>query len=350
MRLPNDRRPLAVLRIGCALSASLALAACATGGGAEQAPLATAPLRGPQADYPIVIGEPYAIGGTTYTPEDVLNYDQVGYLAVDASAENTVSGAHHTLPLPSYVEVTSLETGRTILVRLERRGPMNSNDLLALAPGALTQLGATTGTPVRVRRVNPPEDQRALLRAGQQAPQRIDTPMALVEVLKRRLPGPGAAPLNTSPQLANAARSPALATRPSGSVQAAAVAREPRSTQTAQAAVATGTPGLPPLPNRGAVSVAAAPGSPFEQAFTPPASASTRQERPVTNGFVVQAGAFSTADRADRVADALDAKVSRAGNFYRVRTGPFATRREAEASLAKVRAAGYRDARIQTSG
>jgi rare lipoprotein A len=33
-----------------------------------------------------------------------------------------------------------------------------------------------------------------------------------------------------------------------------------------------------------------------------------------------------------------------------VRTGPFATRGEAEASLAKVRAAGYRDARIYTSG
>jgi rare lipoprotein A len=38
---------------------------------------------------------------------------------------------------------------------------------------------------VRVRRVNPPEDQRALLRAGQSAPLRMDTPMPLVEILRR---------------------------------------------------------------------------------------------------------------------------------------------------------------------
>jgi rare lipoprotein A len=64
----------------------------------------------------------------------------------------------------------------------------------------------------------------------------------------------------------------------------------------------------------------------------------------------VQAAAFSTADRATRVAGLLGGEVSRSGPYYRVRTGPFATRGEAEASLAKVRAAGYRDARIFTSG
>jgi rare lipoprotein A len=46
----------------------------------------------------------------------------------------------------------------------------------------------------------------------------------------------------------------------------------------------------------------------------------------------------------------LGGKVTRSGQYFRVRTGPFATRGEAEASLAKVRAAGYRDARIFTSG
>jgi rare lipoprotein A len=67
-------------------------------------------------------------------------------------------------------------------------------------------------------------------------------------------------------------------------------------------------------------------------------------------GFIVQAATFSTADRATRVADALGGAVIPAGQYFRVRTGPFATRGEAEASLAKVRAAGYRDARIFTSG
>ena len=65
---------------------------------------------------------------------------------------------------------------------------------------------------------------------------------------------------------------------------------------------------------------------------------------------MVQAAAFSSADRARRAAGVLEGKVSQAGRYFRVRTGPFATRGEAEASLAKVRAAGYSDARILTNG
>jgi len=71
---------------------------------------------------------------------------------------------------------------------------------------------------------------------------------------------------------------------------------------------------------------------------------------PKAGDYVVQAGAYSTSDRATHVAYVLGGKVSPAGHLFRVRTGPFATHSEAEASLAKVRAAGYTDARIQTSG
>ena len=177
MRSPVDGRAARSLRISAALSAVLALAACGIVGGsdsADQLAVASTPGNfGPQGDYPVVVGDAYSVAGTSYTPEDVMNYDQVGYLAADAAGGNAVSGSHHTLPLPSYVEVTSLETGKTIVVRLERRGPMNSNELVALSPGALSQLGASRGTPVRVRRVNPPEDQRALLRAGSPAEARM---------------------------------------------------------------------------------------------------------------------------------------------------------------------------------
>src|SRR5690606_29754421 len=69
-----------------------------------------------------------------------------------------------------------------------RRGPMDGHALIGLSRGAIAQLSASNGTPVRVRRVNPPEDERALLRAGSPAPLRMDTPMPLVEVLKRKLP------------------------------------------------------------------------------------------------------------------------------------------------------------------
>src|SRR4029079_18969912 len=100
-------------------------------------------------------------------------------------------------------------------VRIERRGPMTGNELVALSPDALTQLGIAPGAPVRVRRVNPPEDQRALLRAHQPAPLRMDTPMPLVEVLRRKLPGAAAAPIQAL-QTATPPPSPATATPGTG--------------------------------------------------------------------------------------------------------------------------------------
>jgi len=316
MRLPVDGPSARIARFAGTLTAALALGACGIVGG-DEAPAGrigavAVPSQGPQGDYPVIVGEPYVVAGTAYTPEDVLNYDQVGYLATDGAGGSAISGSHHTLPLPSYVEVTSLETGRTILVRVERRGPMDSNDLLALSPGALAQLEAGGRTPVRVRRVNPPEEQRALLRSGAPAEARMDTPMSLVEILKRKLPGQDAPPLRVE---ASAPAPVAVATVPS----AAPPARP------------TGAPALPPL------QPAAAP-------------AQARQPAPSDGAFVVQAAAFSTADRARRAAHALEGEVTRAGQYFRVRTGPFATRGEAEASLAKVRAAGYSDARILTNG
>src|SRR6478736_4316621 len=193
MRLPVDGRKLAA-----ALTAALVLGAYGSVAAARPAPPPAPPANGPQADYPVVVGAPYTIDGTEYAPEDVLNYDHVGYLAADEAGGGAISGAHHTLPLPSYVEVTSLDSGRTVLVRIERRGPMAGQELIALSPGALDQLGVTPGSPVRVRRVNPPEEQRALLRAGQSAPLRMDTPMPLVEVLRRKLPGAAPAPVQVA--------------------------------------------------------------------------------------------------------------------------------------------------------
>jgi len=312
MRLPVDDSGSRVPGLAVALTLALALGACGTSGATFADSFTSLPVNGPQADYPVVIGESYSIAGTEYVPADVLNYDEVGYVAADTAGGSGVSGSHHTLPLPSYVEVTSLDTGRTALVRLERRGPMTGHELIALSPGALAQLEIAAGAPVRVRRVNPPEERRALLRAGQQAPLRMDTPMPLVEVLRRKLPA-------TAPVTVRAAIAAPPLEVPSDAAQQQPVlaSSEP--------------PALPPIE-------------------TPSTPAPAPRATTVDSGFVVQAAAFSTAERAERAAKALGGEVSRAGRYYRVRTGPFATRSEAEASLAKVRAAGYTDARIYTSG
>src|SRR6218665_1758615 len=185
MRLPVSH---ALIRHTFPLAALALLAACGPGTSRIE-PLPPGPVTGPAADYPITIGAPYAIDGVNYTPEDRLNYDAVGYAAIGDEGGAAVSLAHKTLPLPSYVEVTSLVSGRTILVRAERRGPQVNDRIIALSPGAAEQLGVTgvEKAPVRVRRVNPPEQERALLRTGQRVPERMETPKGLLTALLRKL-------------------------------------------------------------------------------------------------------------------------------------------------------------------
>jgi len=167
--------------------APLALAPYAPAWAHSAPPAAVAPF-GPEADYPVTVGDPYVIGGVSYTPSDTLNYDAVGYAHAGTEGAG-ISGAHHTLPLPCYVEVTALDTGRTVLVRLDRRGPMTGKQLVELSPAAWAQLGFAPGADaaVRVRRVNPQENERALLRTGNRAPDRMDTPPGLLTALRRKL-------------------------------------------------------------------------------------------------------------------------------------------------------------------
>lgn len=281
------------------------LGACSGGAVADSVPvLATT---GPAADYPMVIGEPFVIDGITHTPNDRLNYDAVGYAALGEQGGSSVSVAHRTMPLPSYLEVTALDSGKTILVRVERRGPMTNARLVELSPGAAAQLGigGNPRAPVRIRRVNPPENERAALRSGQAAPTRMETPKSLLAVLTRKLD-----------QQNGVILSPPAATP------------------------AVTTPAKPPAPLRPAVikpaAAAAAVGTP-----KPAASAV-----PGAQGLLVQVAAFSTQDRAKSVAAKLGAQVSGGGRIWRVRMGPFANTAEAQAALAKARAAGYSDARI----
>lgn len=61
---------------------------------------------------------------------------------------------------------------------------------------------------------------------------------------------------------------------------------------------------------------------------------------------MVQVAAMSSDSRAQAVARQVGGKVTRAGKFWRVQMGPFPNRAEADAALAKARAAGYADARV----
>jgi rare lipoprotein A len=161
-----------VARTGWAAAAVLALSAC--GGGRDYRPV---------SDVPVRIGPAYTVRGTTYTPAADASYDRVGYASWygPESGDQTANGerfrpdwvtaAHTTLPLPTYVEVTALDTGRRILVRVNDRGPFAGGRLIDLSRGAAEQLGvkAQGVAPVRVRVVEPSERDRERLREGKPA-------------------------------------------------------------------------------------------------------------------------------------------------------------------------------------
>ncbi|HKX78740.1 MAG TPA: RlpA-like double-psi beta-barrel domain-containing protein [Novosphingobium sp.] len=320
--------------------AALALLAGCASGGADKVPLASAPLTGPAADYPMVLGQPFTIGTVTYTPEDKLNYDAVGAAVVGTGSGPAVSGAHRTLPLPSYAEVTALDSGRTILVRLSERGPMRNDALIALSPGAAAQLGipASGPLPVRVRRVNPGEQERALLRAGGEAPARMDTPQGLLKVLKRKLAEQDAKNVPSGSPAAIEAP-PKIAALP-----------VPTPTSVAPSSVfeASFPAGPTPLkPDLVADPVSVAPKPPAKTALKPkvPAAASAT----ASGQFQVQAATFSTDARAQAAARAVGGRVTKSGKYWYMRLGPYASEGAAKAGLEKARSAGYKDARITRS-
>ncbi|WP_039393649.1 SPOR domain-containing protein [Novosphingobium sp. MBES04] len=295
---------------------------------------------GPAADYPMVIGEPFTIDRTVWTPRDQLNYDAVGVASVAQADTSGITAAHKTLPLPSYVEVTDLQSGHTILVRLEERGPMANSRLIELSRGAAQQLGISPGsdTPVRVRRVNPPEPERAALRQGGEAPRRMDTPQGLLEVLRKKLAGqsPLLPPPSTPPTPPKL--SPGMMGQ--GGARPFATAFP---APAAQPKVAT-APGLKPETSAKAPSSTASvkPAAP-EPVAPSPAKAPVAS---AASGFVVQVGAFSVEPNARKLAQELGGFVEKPARLWLVRMGPFDNRAKAGAALETARKAGYNDARI----
>lgn len=114
------------------------------------------------------VGKPYKIAGLWYTPKHQPDYDETGiasWYGPGFHGKSTANGerynqtrltaAHPTLPLPSYVEVTNLANGRTLIVRVNDRGPYKRGRILDLSARAAQLLGYQgSGTAqVRVRYV-----------------------------------------------------------------------------------------------------------------------------------------------------------------------------------------------------
>lgn len=250
------------------------------------------------------VGPPYEANGQWYVPTPEPGYAESGvasWYGPQFHGQRTASGevfdqtalsaAHPTLPLPSLVQVTNLENGREVIVRVNDRGPFTGGRLIDLSRGAAQVLGFE------------------------------DAGHARVHV---RYLGP-------APRRVNADGSSAPASPPSPPpVQPAAVEEQegPRSL-------------LPPSSTE--IDLA---GAPVETFRAPAPSYSS----PATGGYYVQVGAFADLSNAHRVRDAVgaagpvvvDVRRSASGaELFRVRVGPWNSAQEADEARRELASLGY---------
>lgn len=132
---------------------------------------------------------PYSVLGKTYFPlQESKTYVQSGtasWYGTKFHGQNTANGevydlygmsaAHKTLPLPSYVRVTNLDNNKTVILRVNDRGPFYSDRIIDLSYAAAKKLGyAETGTArVKVEGIDP---QQWWAAKGRPAPLMLNEP------------------------------------------------------------------------------------------------------------------------------------------------------------------------------
>lgn len=110
------------------------------------------------------VGKPYVIAGRTYVPQENPNYKAEGiasWYGDDFHGRRTANGevfdrgsisaAHPTLPMPSYVRVTNLKNERSIIVRINDRGPYHQNRVIDVSHRTADLLGFSSNGVAKVR-------------------------------------------------------------------------------------------------------------------------------------------------------------------------------------------------------
>jgi len=267
------------------------------------------------------VGNPYQINGVWYYPREQPDYDETGIASwygdpfhgrQTANGEtydmNALTAAHPTLPLPTNVRVTNLENGRSIIVRVNDRGPFVNGRLIDMSRRGAQLLGFHEKGTAKVR-------VSALEAATVNGVSVLPKPETTAE---ERTALPAAPPGEVA-----AAR---LAPPPGGR---AAPPREVQRQPAPQPVQIAAPP--PPQPSEHIVVVPVRPSSIF-----------------------VQAGAFTRYDNANRLSAQLSpygpSRVSRVlvdgVEFFRVRVGPLDSVERADQTLQQLIASGRTDARI----
>ena len=281
-----------------AVIAVVTLAACA---GPKPRPATTAvPPRA--APGGVKIGQPYQVLGRTYFPADDAKYDVTGIASWygptfhglstangETYDQDGLTAAHKTLPMPSYVEVSNLDNGRVLTVRINDRGPFIDGRIIDLSRKSAQLLGVDRpGTArVRVRRVFPGAVEVAAL--APPPPSAARTPP----------PEGGGLPRSAPPPLQGE------------------VAAKP----------AEGASGLD-----APVTTVAIPGAALGSVYVQVAALADQGRAAWLSGFLAPIGPVVT----ERTPSGLT----------RVRLGPYADAASATPILARVQAAGYGDARL----
>jgi rare lipoprotein A len=100
-----------------------------------------------------MVGKPYVVAGRTYVPHESASYLREGLASwygadfhgrLTANGEifdrQSIAAAHATMPLPSYARVTNLRNGRSIVVRVNDRGPFHAGRLIDVSERAAESL------------------------------------------------------------------------------------------------------------------------------------------------------------------------------------------------------------------
>ena len=227
---------------------------------------------------------------------------------------NGLTAAHHTLPMPSIVQVTNLENGRSLTLRVNDRGPFAGGRIIDVSRQAAQLLGFERNGTAKVR--------VHLLTAETMQAQAVARRNGVEEV-------------------------------PGGPVEVAQAA--PRTAVDAQPLAPLPGTHVAPAPQTASITPVRASAAPEIVPVDPPLTGNVTVGTAHPNAQIyIQAGAFAQMDNANRVRQRLggvgSAQITavriNGNNLFRVRLGPIASVDEADKMLARVLATGLPDARI----
>ncbi|WP_222863964.1 septal ring lytic transglycosylase RlpA family protein [Pigmentiphaga aceris] len=288
---------------------------------------------------------PYNVFGKNYTPDTSGRPYRVQGLASwygkkfhgqktsngDTYDMYGMSAAHTTLPIPSYVRVTRVSTGKTVLLRVNDRGPFHSDRIIDLSYTAAVKLGilGAGSAEVVVEHLTPTEIARIRAeRAGEQTEYASRAPATV-------------AMLEASAAASTVAPAPAYINTPAPSTGFGSQDSLPADTIAATAPIAFGAAPSqiealpPPAPMAPRPVPAAQPAYPSASAASAGLSAPSTAAAPVLDGVYLQLGAFSGQQNAQDLLGRLRSQLTDwaeplrivlVGNLHRVRIGPYADR------------------------